>query len=220
MKLAFLLIPLAFFISSCAAPIENLTKTQYYNANFTKANLRDGGLALLPVTSGQSLKSYCRPLGEYLNIGLQAAVPYGKVLKWQETMKLLNKNSKINVYEELIKDYYQTSVLDKDKVKEVYSAIGTRFVLLCSLTEYSESKEMKFKLMPGWGVTKTSNVVADCLVFDLETAEVMQEIIGVAQSETGGYNEDEKFEKYAALLAKGVLTELPGSFIHELKKGE
>jgi hypothetical protein len=218
MKKIFTLIILSIILWSCAAPIQNLTKTQYINPAFTDLALKDGGLALLPITAGQGQEGYRRPLGDYVNQDLQSSVPNGKVLTWQETMELLNKNSKVSAYEDLILAYRQTSILNRDKVKELSSALGVRYALYCSLQDYSESKETSYNLFSGWNTTKTANVMAHCLVIDLESGDVMQEIIGRAASVAGTYSYNEGYEEYAKVIAYSVLTQLPGAKIPPIKK--
>lgn len=218
MKKIFLLLMLSILLASCAAPIQNLTKTQYVNPSFSKEKLQTGGLALLPITAGQGQEGYRRPLGDYLNKGLQSSVPHGKVIKWEETMDSLNGQSKVKAYEDLIVGYRQTSILNRDKVKEMAAALGTRYALMCSLQDYSESKEAQYNFLSGWQTVKTANVMAHCLVIDLENGDVMQEIIGQATSQAGKYMHNQAYEEYAKVMAHSVLSQLPGANLPPLEE--
>jgi len=218
MKKVIVFFALLIILTSCAAPIQNLTKTQYTNPAFTKEVLKEGGLALLPITAGQGQEGYRRPLGDYVNQNIQSAVPNGKVLTWQETMELLNKNSEVTAYEDLIMAYRQTSILNRDKVKELSSALGVKYALYISLQDFSESKETNYNLLTGWNTTKTANVSAHCLVIDLESGDVMQEIIGQAASVAGTYSYNEGYEEYAKVLAHSLLTQLPGANLPPFQK--
>ena len=217
MKYVFFLVVSSLVFLSCAANIKNLTKTQYSNPIFTKESLNEGGLALLPITAGLGQEGYRRPLGDYMNQDLQAAVPEGKVLTWQETMELLNKNSKVETYEALIQAYRQTSILDRNKVKELFSALGVKYALYCSLQDYSESKETNYNFLTGLNTTKTANVSAHCLIMDLESGDIMEEIIGQATSVAGNYQYNQGYEEYAKILANSVLSQLPGAKVPNLK---
>jgi len=216
-KISFSLL-LMFLLCSCAATIQNLTKTQYVNPAFSSEKLDQGGLALLPITAGQGQEGYRRPLGDFLNQYLQEAVPGGNVLTWQETMDNLNKSSKVTDYQDMILAYKQTSILNRDKVRELFDALGVRYALYCSLQDYSESKETSYNFLTGLNTKKTANVMAHCLIIDLETGDVMQEIIGQAESVAGDYSYNQAYEEYAKILAHSVLSQLPGSKLPPLKK--
>lgn len=217
MKRAILLFICSILLASCAAPIQNLTKTQYVNPTFSQEKLRSGGLALLPITAGQGQEGYRRPLGDFLNQNIQDAVKGGKVLKWEETMDALNRESKVKAYEDLIIGYRQTSILSRDRVKEMASALGIKFALLCSLQDYSESNETSYNFLTGIQTVKTANVMAHCLVIDLESGDVMQEIIGQASSQAGNYMHNQAYEEYAKIMAHSVLSQLPGANLKPLK---
>jgi len=218
MKKLLWVIVLPFLIISCAAPIQNLTKTQYLNPVFTTNELQHGGLALLPITAGQGQEGYRRPLGDFLNQDLQNAVPGGKVLNWQATMDLLNQNSKVSVYEDMILAYRQTSIINREKVKDLFEALGVRYALFCSLQDYSESSQTSYNFFTGLSTSKTANVLAHCLVIDLKNGDIMQEINGQATSTAGEYMHNQAYEEYAKVMANSILSQLPGSDVPPIKK--
>jgi hypothetical protein len=185
---------------------------------FSAQQLNAGGLALLPITAGQGQEGYRRPLGDFLNQDLQSAVPNGKVLKWQETMDLLNLKSKVTSYESMILAYRQTSILNRDKVKELFDALEVRYAIYCALQDYSESRETGYSPFTGISTTKTANVAAHCLVIDLQTGDVMQEIIGQATSVAGELMHNEAYEEFAKVMANSMLAQLPGARIPPIKK--
>ncbi|HEX2866516.1 MAG TPA: hypothetical protein VHO03_05720 [Ignavibacteriales bacterium] len=211
MKRSILLLACSIFLASCTAPIRDFTKTQYINPSFSKETLRSGGLALLPITAGQGQEGYRRPLGDYLNQNLKAAINDSRILTWEQTMDSLNRCSKVKDYEDLITGYKQTSILSRGKVREIASALGTRYALLCSLLDYSESKNINYNFLTGLETSKTANVSAHCLVIDLENGDVMQEIIGQVVSEAAGFSHNQGYEEYAKIMAYSILSQLPGS---------
>ena len=214
MKLrAVLAIVVCVFITGCAARIIDMTRVQYHNEAFTAVELQQGGLALLPITAGQGQEGYRRPLGDYLNQHLSDAVPGGTTMTWQAAMDSINAQDMVTVYEDIIEGYRTTSIINRMKVKELYSALGTRYALYCALQDYTEDSKTSYNLFSGWNTTKTANVSAQCLVMDLVTGDIVQEVIGQAQSVAGDMQYNSPYEAYAESIAKSVLYQLPGSAV-------
>lgn len=202
---------LVLLILSCAAPIKNLTKVNYLNDQFSAETLQYGGIALLPVTAGHGQEGYRRPLGDTLSAYLPKTIPDGKTIDWQTAMNLLNSHNLVSEYQQIIESYQRTSILNREKIMKLGEALGVRYALYCALQDYSESKNTSYNLFSGFSTTKTANVQAHCLVFDLTTGDVMQEIIGQAASEAGDMSYNRGYEVYAKILAQAVLSKLPGS---------
>lgn len=195
----------------CAATIKDLSRTQYLHEAFSAAELQAGGLAILPITAGQGQEGYRRPLGDFINANVAQAVPGGKTLQWQAAMDSLNAHGKVSVYEDMIQAYRQTSIVNRERVKEMRDALGVRYALYSILQDYSETQKTSFNIFSGWDTKKTANVSAHCLVLDLATGDVVQEIVGQAQSVAGDLSYNSPYEAYAAMIAHSVLAKLPGS---------
>ncbi len=207
------LLLVAAILSGCAATIRDLSKTQYLNPELSPESLRAGGLALLPITAGQGQEGYRRPLGDLLNSQIANAVPGGVTLTWQSTMDSLNHHGKVPAYEELIAAYRTTSILNRDRVRELSSALGVRYALYCSLEDFSETSQTSYSAFSGVSTSKSANVAAHCLLMDLETGDVMQEIAGQANSVAGEFEYNLPYEDLAATLAYSVLSRIPGSSV-------
>jgi hypothetical protein len=207
------LFALVVVIAGCAASIQDRTKTQYVNPAFGSVTLQAGGLALFPVTAGQGQEGYRRPLGDFLNDSLQVAVPGGSVLSWHATMDSLNQHGKVDAYEGLVAAYAQTSIVHREKAKEIGEAIGVRYALFCSLQRAAEVSNTSYSIWTGWNTTNTVDVIAHCLVVDLQTGDVIQEIMGQAMSVGGSSYYNSPYEAYAQVLAQSVLSQLPGSAV-------
>jgi len=208
----------AFLITSalltgCAASIQNNTKTQYVNETFSAENLRDGGMALFPVTAGQGQEGYRRPLGDFLNDSLQYAVPRGSVLTWQATMDSLNQHRAVDEYQHVIEAYAQTSIVDREKVKTLSEAVHVRYALFCALQRFEQLSKTSYSVWTGWSTANSADVMAHCLILDLRTGDVMQEIVGEAMSVGGSTYYNSPYEAYAKVLAQSVLSQIPGSSV-------
>lgn len=203
----------ALGLCGCAARIVDQSRTQYLNETFTAADLQEGGLALLPVTAGDGQEGYRRPLGDYLNARLPDAVPGGRVLSWQAAMDSINNNSKVSAYEQMITGYQKTSIVNRELVRELFATLGVRYALYCSLQDFSEQSKTNYNLFTGFSTTKTAQVIAQCLVIDLSSGDVAQEIIGHTTAVGGDFSTMSPYEAYAAILAQAVLSKLPGSAV-------
>ncbi len=197
------------FMLGCAAPIQNLTKTQYVNSSFNGEMLRSGGLALLPITAGQGQEGYRRPLGQYMDMEIPKALNYGNFLSWEVSMDSLNSHGLVDQYQQMMQNYQLTSIIDREKVKSLSSALGTRYAMLCALQDFSEKSNTSYNIFTGLSTTKTANVVAHCLVLDLQTGDVVQEIQGQAKSVAGDMMYNSGYDAYAQSVAKSVIAQLP-----------
>lgn len=202
---------IGLMLSACAAPIYNLTKTQYVHQAFSAEQLQNGGLCLLPITAGEGQEGYRRPLGNFMNQYLTQSVDSAKNLTWQETMLKLNDNNKVSIYESIIMSYQKTSILNKEKLKQLKTTLEVDFALYCSLQDFSEKTETSYNFFSGYSTNKTANVQAHCLVINLNTGDVMQEIIGRAKSVGNEMSYNREYDQYADILARAVLSQLPGS---------
>jgi len=200
-------------LAGCAAPIRDLTRTQYVNPKLSAAELYRGGLALLPITAGQGQEGYRRPLGDYLNANLARALPGAKVLTWQVAMDSLNRAGLTEEYQQLIQGYHETAIIDRARVKKMGDALGVQYALYCSLQDYSENNKTTYNFFSGIHTTTTSNVSAHCLLLDLQSGDVMQEILGQATSIAGDFEHSSAYEAYADTMAKGLLRQIPGSML-------
>lgn len=126
-------------------------------------------------------------------------------------MDSLNQHGKVEAYEELISAYAQTSIVHRERAKEIGDAIHVRYALFCALQHAAELSQTSYSLWSGWSSTNTVDVVAHCLVIDLHTGDIMQEIMGQAMSTGGSSYYNSPYEAYAKVLAQSVLSQLPGS---------
>lgn len=203
---------LALLLAGCtAATIHDKTMTQYVNAAFTAEGLKSGGLAMFPVTAAEGQEGYRRPLGDSMSDSLGVAVPGGKTLIWQATMDSLNAYNKVQVYQDLVATYHQASIVDKQRARELGDALHVRYGLFCSLQKYSSEEHASYSIWSGWANEHSSEVVAHCLIIDMQNGDVMQEIFGNASSQGDDYTYESSYEAYAKVVARSILSQLPGS---------
>ena len=214
MKKIFILLGLALLLSCAPSLIKDNSRVQYYNKDLTKELLSNGGLALFPIISGEGQEGYRRPLGDSLNILLSKAVPSGKTITWQKTMENLNEASKVDIYEDLIRNYKITSILNRKKVRKLESALNVRFALMCTLQENSRSSRTVYNPLVGYVQETEDNVKTHALLLDLHNGDIMLEIIGETHSNnSGGMSVLKGYDAYIGVVARSILSKIPGSIV-------
>jgi hypothetical protein len=198
-------------LPGCGVQIQNLTHTDYLNEAFSAQTLHDGGLALLPITAGQGLEGYRRPLGDFLNANLASAVPGGRVLTWQSSTDSMNVHQIVLEYDQLIGAYEHTAVLDRVRAANLGAALGVRYALYCAVEVSSHRTLASYSPILGGLWLNTATVAAHCLVLDLQSGDVAQEILGCATSAASDFDPRLPYEEYAQVMAEAVLMNLPGS---------
>lgn len=197
----------------CAPSVHNLTKTWYVNPGFTADSVRAGGLALFPITAGGGKEDYRRiALGDSLNVSLKSVAGTGRLMTWEACLDSLIHYRLGTVYQSLIEEYEMKSMVDRDKVKQLQKAVGVKYGLCCFLHELSESRESGYRFLMGQFLsTRIGDLVMDCIILDLSTGDVMQEIVGRAASETVGVNpHNPKHEVYMAAMVRAIADEVYG----------
>jgi len=203
---------------ACAATIYNQTKTTYSDKSFTYESLKEGGLAILPITAGQNLEGYRRPMADSIGYYAFKAFPkVRKVMHWRETMEILNDSNLVDLYQQMRVNYYETAVINRAIAQEIGEALDVRYALMISLQDFSEKKDVDYNFLTGVTVTRETNVQAHSIVIDLTSGDVVQEIIGKASSTATELEYTRGYETYASIVAKAILAELPGSKIQAPK---
>lgn len=195
----------------CAAQLRNFTRTQYLSESFTAGDLRAGGIALLPITAGRGQEGYRRPLGDHLNRKLSLAAPNAEVVSWEAAMDSLNAHDLVAEYQEVLEAYDRTSIIKRSSVKRLAKALNVRYALYCELQDFSKSTQTTRSGLFGMSTETTANVLTHCLVLDLHSGDVMQEIVGQVRSTAGELEYSSPYETYAAAIARAILSQLPGS---------
>jgi len=184
------------------------------NSGFTYESMRYWGVSMLPVTAGNSVEGYRRPLGDKMNHFLATALPEVKVLTWQSSMDSINKASLVQSYEQLIGGYERTAILDKARTKELATCLGVRYALFCSIGDVSSGQTIVCGAGGAIAAKQTGNVEMICRIVDLENGDVMQEIFGQVSAQEATYGSNGKmptYDAYADEIARAVVGQIPGA---------
>lgn len=193
----------------CAAVIYDKSSVQYIKDDFSSDDLYNGGLAILPVVSGQGQEGYRRPFGEALNRGINTMLPRLHFLPWQQTMNILNQHGLVEDYQKAILSYRETAILDKNLILKIGEALDLRYLLFVSLEEFHKTSQTDYNILVGFHTTKTARINGFAQIWDCTNGDIVWEGIGLAESKGGDLTYEKDYTEYAKIAANGLVKLLP-----------
>ncbi|MDZ7773018.1 MAG: hypothetical protein U5K31_09830 [Balneolaceae bacterium] len=210
----FTAVAIALFLTGCMATIQNATEVSYTSPDYSSEQLKEDGLAILPITAGSGLEGYRRPFGNWINHYVDSVGNREfKYSDWQTTMSELNDAGLSDDYNEAISSYRQTSVLDQSFLSELQSEVGPRFYLYIQLGNFEQTSNTEYNIFSGLETTRTNEVNAYAQIWDAQTGDVVWEALSEA---TASSNSDfvalsDNPGEYSRILAEGLAIELLGT---------
>lgn len=128
-----LLAAVVMTVSACAPAPLIKGQASYVGPAFDQTQVRQGGVALLPVVAGMGVEGYRRPFGDAMNAAAAALLPTGSFLTWQETMQRLNEADLVEDYQQAIAAYASTSMVPRRLVQSMATATGANSFLYVAL---------------------------------------------------------------------------------------
>jgi len=186
----------------CAAVIYDKSSVQYIKDDFSSETFYNGGLAILPVVSGQGQEGYRRPFGEALNKGINTMLPGLHYLQWQRTMNVLNQHCLVEDYKKAILSYRETAILDKNLIRKIGEALELRYLLFVSLEEFHKASQTNYNILVGFHTTKTARINGFAQIWDCTNGDVVWDGIGLAESKGGDLTYEKDYIEYAKIAAK------------------
>jgi hypothetical protein len=122
-------------LGACAAQIHTSSRVTYVAPRPVKLDT----LAMLPVSSGEGLEGFRRMISDSLFVRLTKARRDLVVLPAESTLSRLNSAGLNEKYAQAIRDYQQTSVLDRGTVDTMSRTLHARFLLYIRAA-YSQGK--------------------------------------------------------------------------------
>ena len=196
--------------NGCATAIKDKSSVNYVANSFNPAELRSGGLAMLPVVAGQGQEAFRRPLAEALSTSCALAMKPGRFLSWRETMQLLNDNDMSDEYQSMISTYRETSILRKETVSLLGELLECRYLLFVSLEKFHTQESTSYSFLSGNTYQRKSAVTAFCQTWDSQPGDVVWEGAASAKSVGGEMTYDKPYDEYARVAANGLVRRLFG----------
>ncbi|WP_412068567.1 hypothetical protein [Rubrivirga sp. IMCC43871] len=201
-------------LSGCAATMQSAANTQYADDFFDGNALARGGLALLPVTAGQGQEAYRRPFGNALNAAMDSiGRGYGiNVTPWDRTMRAINDADLTSDYNEALRGYRETSIIDAGLLRQIGEHTGRRYILYTLLGDFEAGAVAGRNVISGdleaHGAAQTA---AFAQIWDTQSGDVVWEGRGEASQRGSTYTRvDSDPAAYTRAVAVALADEIMG----------
>jgi len=192
---------LAIAMAGCTVTAETTSNTSYEAESFSPDELRQKGLAIMPIQSAQGVEGYRRPFGNEINKTARSTLSNAEVIAWEESQQRINDAGLVEDYREAIRSYEQTSILDQEAVQQIGEAVGKRYLMVVTLTPPQQESEYI-----GEGVTmETKSVSAFGKVWDAAKGDIAWEGVATTEVTTGNYTQAKGTTQSRAQKTAGAL---------------
>jgi len=193
-----------FGLVACAAPIRTSTSVTYI------ATVRPtvDTLAILPVSSGEGLEGFRRMISDSLFLSLKRAHHEIVLLPADTTLARLNVANLADKYAQTIRDYQQTSMLDKATLASMSSAIGARY-LLYTRAAYNEGRSVGGNFFSGYHTQRNQDLSLFVHIWDGRQGDVVWEAVSGGKVEAGELETSRGVDE----ILSASITDLIGRFL-------
>jgi len=200
-----------FVLSSCVAPILNISKTTYVKNDFSLSATENECLAILPVVEGAGIEGYRRPFGDALNNAMETLGKGIRFIKWQDTLNILNENNLASRYQDALIRYKDTAIIDKNLIQDMGVALSAKYFLFVQLRPLENTHELRQSvLVRGVYTQETFGVSGFGQIWDAKEGDVVWEGVGgvMAQSDELSYIGDRNPETYSTKAAYALIKKI------------
>src|SRR5262247_1331343 len=138
-------------------------------------------VATLGLLAPASLQGFSPFLSHPLAVALADGAPQIRARPAQETMNRLNEQGLAGAYAELVEGFARSSILDRDRLRRIGSALGARYVFLPGVAELDHNLVDKFEFA---GVKVVRSQVTRLRLWlqlwDAQSGRILWESIGEA----------------------------------------
>lgn len=131
-KIAILTVLSVLTLSACA-PVT--TVNSYVDASLSKASITQGGITVLPLLLGSSVKDanvpeLRRELSRRTGTSIKTIFPSAKVISAEETNDIIEKGQLLDSFSAAAAAFDSTGLLKSDVLNKISDASGTRYIIL------------------------------------------------------------------------------------------
>lgn len=211
------LLIVAVLVVGCTVTAETTSQTSYEAESFSPNELRENGLAVMPIQSAQGVEGYRRPFGNEINETARTTLSDAEVITWEKSQQKINDAGLVEDYHEAIQSYNETSILDQVAVQDMGKAIGKRYLLVINLAPPQRETEVGYDPITGGAMTtETNSVSAFGKIWDAAEGDIAWEGVATTQVTTNDYTQAEgttqsRAQQTAQALMRRVMGMPPAS---------
>lgn len=181
-----LLICIGSFLTSCLVTSKVQSSVSYTAPTFSKSAVERDGLALLPITAGLGVEGYRRPFGEAMNkVGNERL---NNFTTWNIVMDMLNQAEIVTEYNNAIRSYQETGIIDRSVLRLMADATGTNYFFFVRLAPPEADRRTTYRAGGGTSTTETKSVSAYGLIWSAIDGDVVWEGMSKAEVVTGDFS--------------------------------
>jgi hypothetical protein len=162
--------------AACAAPINTETSVTYLAPVPPAVDT----VGILPVSSGEGLEGFRRMISDSLYAVLRRERPEVVVLPADTTLDRINTAHLTDRYAQAIRDYQQTSVLDKGTIDSMGRAVGVKYFLY-TRAAYAAAKSVSGNFLTGYSTRRDQGLQLFVHVWDTRRGDVVWEAVTDAE---------------------------------------
>lgn len=170
---------LTLFATGCAGSIYGWTvrtTSTPLSTSTESAKLAQGTFAVLTPLSVASLRGNEAGMGQYLGDVIRKVAPNLKVIEERQAISLINKQGLADQYNRMRAELEMTHILDRDILRKVGDALGSRYVFQPRLAYFSQQMLDRFEI-PAFNVkfsrTRSATMRLSLQLWDSETGELL-----------------------------------------------
>ena len=132
-------------------------------------------------------------------------------MPWNETLDSLNNQELVSDYNNAIRSYQDTGIIDRSILQKMYQATGKNYFLFVQLAPPTADRRASYNYFSGGvSVTETKSVSAFGIVWSARDGDVVWEGSATAEVTTGDYSytqesDMDRAEKVARALMSSLL---------------
>jgi hypothetical protein len=173
-KVAFLIAPfLLFFSCKPAFTFVDTSCPGYRNVDFVRNDIKEKGLAVMPVLGGAEKEELRRPMGDALTTHLRDEFPNSTIVSPSQTISMINETGISGDYSEAIQNYSVSGIVPKELLQKIGNSLGVQYLLL---TRFLSSSEYS-AIYSGYGTTTIAvdEIYIQSQVWDVKMGDVVWE---------------------------------------------
>jgi len=164
----------------CAAPINTSTSVTY----LAPVPPTVDSVAILPVSSGEGLEGFRRLISDSLYSVLGRERREVVVLPADTTLSRINSAHLTDRYAQAIRDYQQTSVIDKATIDSMGRAVGVKYFLY-TRAAYAAAKSVSGNFLTGYSTHSDQDLQLFVHIWDTRRGDVVWEAVTNAEVSAG-----------------------------------